>query len=393
MKTMITNGKIITPFRMIEVGGVLVEGDKIKDIVETDVDHNLPDTQYINAKGNYISPGFIDMHVHGGGNADVMNGTVESILTMCATHARFGTTAIVPTTPAAPWKDIYRAIDAVKDAQPEKEGARILGVHLEGPYLSQAESGAQNPSFILNPNPADYLKVLDYWNGILIMSAAPELDGGLRLGRELRKRGILASMGHSNANYSEVLKALENGYTHVTHFYSGCSMMHRENAYRIAGLVESGYLMDELTVEIIVDGRHLPPSLLKLIYKIKGADRTALVTDGIAYSGVPMEDQQKSIFSCGMEIIYDDEVMKLKDRTSFAGSVATTNRLVRNMVHLAEVPLIQAVKMASYVPAKILKIDHKKGSLSIGKDADILIFDNNIDIKMTMVEGNIEFQN
>jgi len=392
MKTMITNGKIITPFRMIEGGGVLIEKDKIADIIEKDVDYELPDTQYIDAKGNYISPGFIDMHVHGGGNADVMDGTVESILTMCMVHASFGTTAIVPTTLAAPWKDIYRAIDAVKDAQPEKKGARILGVHLEGPYCSPAERGAQNPSFIQNPNPADYLKVLDYWNGILIMSAAPELAGGLRLGRELRKRGVLASMAHSSANYSEVLKALENGYTHITHFYSGCSMMHRENAYRIAGLVESGYLMDELTVEIIVDGRHLPASLLKLIYKVKGADRTALVTDGIAYSGVPMKDQQESISKNGMEVIYDDEVMKLKDRTCFAGSVATTNRLVRNMVKLAEAPLIQAIKMASYTPARILKIDHKKGSLSIGKDADILIFNDNIDIQMTMVEGDIVFQ-
>lgn len=392
MKTMITNGKIITPFRMIEGGGVLVEGNKITDIIEKNVDHELPDTQYINAKGNYISPGFIDMHVHGGGNADVMDGTVESVLTMCTIHARFGTTAIVPTTLAAPWKDIYRAIDGVKDAQPEKEGARILGVHLEGPYCSPAEAGAQNPSSIQNPNPADYLKVLDYWNGILIMTAAPELDGGLRLGRELQKRGILASMGHSSANYSEVLKAIENGYTHITHFYSGCSMMHRENAYRIAGLVESGYLMDELTVEIIADGKHLPPSLLKLIYKVKGAGRTALVTDGTAYSGVPMEDLQESIFSNGLEVIYDDEVMKLKDRSCFAGSVATTNRLVRNMVKLAEVPLIQAVKMASYTPAGILKIGHKKGSLSIGKDADILIFNDNIDIQMTMVEGDIVFQ-
>jgi N-acetylglucosamine-6-phosphate deacetylase len=185
---------------------------------------------------------------------------------------------------------------------------------------------------------------------------------------------------------------LENGYTHITHFYSGCSMTHRENAYRIAGVVESGYLLDELSVEIIADGRHLPSSLLKLIYKIKGAASTALVTDSTKFAGLPPQHLKDIKTRDGMDIIYEDEVIKLKDRSCFAGSVATTSRLVRNMVRLADVPLQQAVEMASYTPARILGIDRQKGSLAVGKDADILLFDENIDIALTMVQGKVVFQ-
>lgn len=392
MKTMISNGKVITPFRMIEKGTVVVENGVIVDIAEGDPPRYDSEVRVIDAAHKFISPGFIDMHTHGAGNAEVMDGTVEAIRIMCRTHAEYGTTSIVPTTPAARWEDIYRAVDAIREAQQNSGGAQILGVHLEGPYCSAAEKGAQNPSFIKNPDPNEYLKIFDYWEGIKIMSVAPELDGGLQLGRELRKRGILAAIAHSNANYEQVVRALENGYTHITHFYSGCSMTHRENAYRIAGVVESGYLLDELSVEIIADGRHLPASLLKLIYKVKGAGSTALVTDSTKFAGLPPEELKDIKTRDGMEIIYEDEVIKLKDRSCFAGSVATTNRLVRNMVRLADVPLLQAVEMASYTPARILGVDRNKGSLAVGKDADILVFDENIGIALTMVQGKIVFQ-
>jgi N-acetylglucosamine-6-phosphate deacetylase len=392
MKTVVSNGKVITPFRVIEEGSVVVEGGTIIDIVEGESPRYDGTAKVVDAGHRYVAPGFIDMHTHGAGNAEVMDGTAEAIRTMCRTHAKYGTTSIVPTTPAASWEDIYRAVDAIREAQPDSGGAQILGVHLEGPYCSAAEKGAQNPSFIKNPDPDEYLRIFDYWDGIRIMSVAPELDGGMELGRELRNRGIVASIAHSNANYEQVIKALENGYTHITHFYSGCSMTHRENAYRIAGLVESGYLLDELSVEIIADGRHLPASLLKLIYKVKGAASTALVTDSTKFAGVPPEELKDLKTRDGMEVIYEDEVIKLKDRSCFAGSVATTNRLVRNMIQMAAVSLQQAVEMASYTPARILGIDSHKGSLSVGKDADILLFDENIDITFTMVQGKIVFE-
>ena len=390
MKKIIYNGRILTPVRCIERGAVIVENGRISNIVEGVI--APPHNGGIDAGGRTIAPGFIDLHVHGGGNGDVMDGSAEAVRVMCRSHARHGTTSLLPTTPAAAWDDIFRAMDSIREAQGSDSGAQILGVHLEGPYCSPAERGAQNPEFIKDPDPAEYLKALDYWEGIKIMSVAPELDGALQLGRELRERGILPAIAHSDANYTQVLAALENGYSHITHFYSGCSIVHRENAYRIAGVVESGYLLDQLTVEIIADGRHLPPSLLKLIYKVKGPDRIALITDSTRYSGIAAEDLSGIKVENGMEVIYEDEVMKLKDRSAFAGSVATTNRLVRNMVQLAEVPLLEAVKMASLTPARILGVDQRKGSLAVGKDADLLIFDDNIDIYLTLVQGEVVFK-
>ncbi len=384
------NGKILTPFRIIENGALTLEDGKITQIFEGEPNIDVSNYRCIDAKKLYISPGFIDMHVHGGDYAEVSHGTVQSIQKLCAIHARFGTTSIVPTVSTEPLKKMYASIDAVKETKLNHETkAAILGVHIEGPYFSFKEKGAQNPEFLLQPDPKDYYKILDRWDGIKMMGASPELPGALALGRELRDRGILACITHSDANYGEVIKALENGYTHITHFYSGCSIVHRENAYRIAGVVESGYLLDELTVEVIADGKHLPPSLLKLIYKVKGANRIALITDGIAYAGVPMKDNQVVRHGDGRELILEDGVMKLSDRSNFAGSIATTNLLVRNIINLADVPLLQAVEMASYTPARILNISHKKGTLSVGKDADILIFDDDVNIKMTMVEGNI----
>lgn len=390
MKLLLTRGKIVTPFRIIENGSVLIENGIIAGISPGCMEADDPSVQRIDVEGKYISPGFIDMHVHGGGGCEVMDASVEAIQTMCKAHARFGTTGIVPTTVAAPWPDIYAAMDAVRLAQHDSTGAEILGIHLEGPYFSPAERGAQSAEFIKEPNPADYLPALDYWDGIKIMGVAPELPGALELGRELRRRGILASIAHSNADFAEVMLALENGYSNITHFYSGCSIVHRKNAYRFAGVVESGYLLDELTVQVIADGKHLPPSLLQLIYKVKGSERIALITDGLSYAAMPsLRENMLYTQKNGVQVILDDGVMKLPDHSSFAGSVATSRDLVRNMVELAEVPLCQAIKMATYTPAKILNISHRKGSVSIGLDADLVVFDDQYNVHLTIVNGKI----
>lgn len=390
MKTWLANGKLITPFRVVECGSVAVEDGAISDIVEGEAAMLRSGDACIDVHGCYIAPGFIDMHVHGGGGCDVMDGSVESVQSICRAHAAFGTTAIVPTTLAAPWEDIYRAIDAVRLAQNNSTGAKILGIHLEGPYFSQAERGAQSAAYIKDPDPEDYMRVLDYWNGIKIMAVAPELPGGLALGRELRRRGILASIAHSNANHDEVVQAVENGFTNITHFYSGCSIVHRKNAYRFAGVVESGYLIDELSVQVIADAKHLPPSLLQLIYKQKGADKIALITDALSYAAMPsLREHVVYTQKNGVEVMLEDGVMKLKDRSSFAGSVATTSQLVKNMVRLAEVPLWQAVKMGSHTPARILNIADRTGSLSMGLAADIIVFDSDFQVRLTMVDGTI----
>ena len=201
------------------------------------------------------------------------------------------------------------------------------------------------------------------------------------------------SMGHTDAIYEDALAAFKSGYTLATHFYSCMSSVTRRNCLRYAGVIEAAYLLDEMYVEIIADGIHLPEALLKLIYKIKGSDRIALVTDAIRAAGT---DDKETILGSnngnGLRVIVEDGVAKLVDRSSFAGSVATSDRLVRNMVNVADVPLLEAVKMASQTPANILGLGASKGSLTAGKDADIVIFDNNINVSTTIVQGRVVFQ-
>jgi len=210
------------------------------------------------------------------------------------------------------------------------------------------------------------------------------LPGALKMGRELKARGILPSIGHTNAIYEEVQKAFENGYTHVTHLYSGMSMVRRINAYRYAGVVESSFLMAGMTVEIIADGKHLPQSLLQLIYKIKGPDRICLVTDSMRAAGMPDGEYILGSREGGRKAIVEDGVAKLPDRSAFAGSVATTDRLVRTMVQIAGVPLLDAVRMMTVTPARIIGVDDRKGILAPGKDADVVIFDEQGKLKLTI---------
>ena len=389
MKIKITNGTILTPFRAIKNGTVVIENGQILGIHEGNVE--VPEAEVIDAQGRYISPGFIDIHVHGGGGADFMDGTEEAFLTIAQLHARFGTTALVPTTLTAEKEDLLHTLDVYEKAhQRNTNGAAFLGIHLEGPYFALSQRGAQDPRYIRNPDPAEYEEILHYSSSIVRWSAAPELEGAISFGQRLRQQGILAAIAHTDAYYDDVLTAYENGYSLVTHLYSAMSGVTRKNAFRYAGVIESAYLLD-LDVEIIGDGVHLPAPLLKLVYKIKGPDRTALITDAMRGAGMPEGESILGSLKNGLPVIIEDGVAKLPDRTSFAGSVATFDRLVRNMVTMADVPLLDAVRMASTTPARIMGVHDRKGSLAKGKDADIVIFDENINVGMTMVEGRIVY--
>lgn len=387
----IYNGNIITPYRIIKSGTILIKEGKIIAISEGKID--APNATLIDAKGQYISPGFIDIHVHGGGGHDFMDGSTDAFLKIAETHAKYGTTALSPTTLTSEREDLFKTLDNYEEANlKNKNGAQFIGMHLEGPYFALSQRGAQDPRYIRNPDPEEYKAVLDYSNSITRWSAAPELKGAIEFGRYLKSRGVLAAIAHTDAIYEEALEAYENGYSLATHFYSAMSTVTRRNAYRYAGVVEAGYLIDEMDLEIIADGVHLPPPLLKLIYKIKGADRIALITDAMRGAGMPEGDSVLGNMNTGLKVIIEDGVAKLPDRTSFAGSVATFDRLVRTMIQQADVSLIDAVKMASATPARIMGIDHQKGSLIIGKDADIIIFDENITISKTIINGKVVYQ-
>jgi len=390
MKTKIINGKIITPYRIISSGNVCIENSKICKISEGDV--HFPDAEIIDANGHYVSPGFIDLHTHGAGNADFMDGTVEAYLQIAKTHAQHGTTGLYPTTLASTNEELFETFDIYRQAKAQNtEGAAFLGFHLEGPYFSMNQKGAQDPKYIRSPHPDEYLKILDSTDDIARWSSAPELEGSKDFAETLVARNILPAIAHSDAIYEEVLSAFDWGFSHVTHLYSATSTVTRRNAFRFAGIIEAAYLIDSMTVEIIADGVHLPESLLKLIYKIKGPEKIALVTDSMRAAGMPDGKSILGSLTNGMEVIVEDGVAKLPDLTAFAGSVATADRLVRTMLRLAGTPLPETIQMITITPARIMGIDKTKGSLAKGKDADVVIFDENINIKMTMIGGKIVY--
>jgi len=389
-KTIIFNGNIITEDHLIKGGALRIEDGLIAEIYKSAPPMELPDVEYIDAEGRYISPGFIDIHVHGGGGVEFMCDSAEDAVTVCMTHLRHGTTSIVPTTSSAEQGAFVRSVSSINKAVEMMDaGPNVLGIHMEGPYFAYSQRGAQDPKYVRNPDPKEYISILDEYPNIIRWSVAPELPGSIEMAAELRKRGVQLSIGHSDALYEEAIEAFENGFRSITHFYSCTSTVRRINAYRHAGIVEAGYWLDDMYVEIIADGKHLPASLLKLIYKVKGPDRICLVTDAVGPAG--MVDVQGEIYSrtCGTPVVIEDEVAKLPDRSAFAGSVATADRLIRTMVNLADVSIVNAVKMATASPAKLLGIFERKGSIAVGKDADIIIFDDDINIARVIVGGRV----
>lgn len=384
----IHNGILITSHRKLPGASLIIKDGKIAEAGAGDIDAGSDATE-IDAGGQYISPGFIDIHVHGGGGHDFMDGSTEAFLQAARCHARFGTTALNPTTLTSEKQGLFNTLELYKEAQSRnREGATLLGMHLEGPYFAMNQRGAQDPKYIRDPDPSEYKEVVERYRPVISRwSAAPELPGALDFGRYIREQGILPALAHTDAVYEEVLKALENGYTLATHLYSGMSGVHRKNAFRYAGVIESAFLLDEMDVEIIADGVHLPAPLLKLIYKIKGPDRIALITDAMRGAGMPEGESILGNKDTGLKVLIEDGVAKLPDRTAFAGSVATANRLVRNMIQLADVPLVEAVRMMSLTPARIMGLQGEKGSLARGKDADVILFNKELEVSRTIVGG------
>jgi N-acetylglucosamine-6-phosphate deacetylase len=385
-----TNARLILDDRIVPDGFLLEDGGIILETGPVDA---LPagNINYVPCGGLYLAPGFVDIHTHGGGGHDFMDGTEEAIIKASQAHLCHGTTTLLPTTVASTDEDLFAAIEAFKNVKKQTTGNPVMpclpGLHLEGPYFNIEQKGAQNPAYIRNPEPAHYENILEHAGGnVLRWTVAPELEGALEMGRRLSSRGILMSMGHTDADYGQILAAVDNGYTHVTHFYSCMSTIRRRSGFRILGLIETAYLLDSLTVEIIADGFHLPPELLKLIVKCKDQKKICLVTDSMR--GANMKEGPSTLGSLkeGFPAIIEDGVAKLPDRSAFAGSVATADRLVRVMVQAAGLPLEKAVAMMTCIPAKIAGLDNK-GGLFPGKDADFILFDDTITIKKIYIRG------
>ncbi len=385
MKTVILGAKALLPEGVRQMQ-VIAENGSILDVAEhVPLD---PEDRVIRAEGLYLSPGFVDIHVHGGGGFSAMSGKAEDVIAMANAHARHGTTAILPTTLAAPIPTLLSAVQGIRRASELPCGATILGAHLEGPCLSPAQSGAQSPDDLKIPAETDLTPLLDAWpEGIRMMGAAPELPGALKLGDQLTKRGIVPSIAHSNATYSQVEEALDYGYCDVTHLYSSCSGMIRVHSYRVPGVIEAGLNLDALTVQVIADGKHLPLPLLQLICRCKGPEKIELITDGLEFSAAELQEGTVYRQLNGVETVYEDGVMKLLSRESFAGSVATLHRCVRTM-RAAGVPLREAVRMASENPARRIGAA-KKGRIAPQMDADLLLMDEDLNLKWVMSGGRV----
>ncbi len=392
MKTAIVNGRVICSEGELKGYCLLIDNDKIYDILPEDA-INTADFAVIDADGCYVSAGWIDLHTHGIAGEDFMDADPDGNLRAMTAYARHGVTGVFPTTLSAPFSDIRQALDALGNTDFSTcKGAKFLGVHLEGPYFSAEQRGAQPLDALSTPDDLEYVDLIKKYPFIRRIDTAPELSGSAKMAGYLRERGVKCGIAHTNADATVILQEDEGTYSIATHLYSGMSGVHRADGYRRAGAVEACLLRDDMFCEAICDGIHLPPELLRLIYKVKGAQRMVLVSDSIRGADLPEEasfimgNKHK-----GTEAIISDGVAWQPDRSCFAGSVATFDRLVRTAVNLAHIPLEDAIKMSTETPAKAMGLT-KKGVLAPGYDADITVFDENINVKLTIVGGTVVYR-
>ncbi|MCL2527784.1 MAG: N-acetylglucosamine-6-phosphate deacetylase [Defluviitaleaceae bacterium] len=388
MKTIIINANVITDGKILKNHAVHIENGQI--ILVTPDNLTGANAKIIDAQGDYLSAGLIDLHIHGGMNHDFMDATPEAIEGIATYHMKHGVTSMLATTAPAEDSETFAFLETfTKHANSDP---RYLGVHLEGPYLNPAQCGAINPNHIHALSPSHYEALLNY-DCVKRVTAAPELEGGLAFGTLLREKGILASMGHTEADYDMALQALEYGYNSVTHLYSCTVGLHRKNAYRHGGLIEAALLHDSITAEIIADNRHLPASLLKLIYKCKGKYGIILTSDAMRGAGLADGQITKAgSLARGQDVIIEDGVAKMLDRQAFAGSVASGDRLIRTMVHEAGVPLPEAIMMMTINPARLIGLSDSIGDVRENMAADLIVFDSDINIKKVMVKGTLQHE-
>lgn len=379
MITRIKNGKIINEGKETD-GYVYFDGDGITAVCGEELRFD----REIDAENGFVCPGFVDIHCHGGGGADFGDGTTEAVVTAARAHLLHGTTSLFPTLMAAEFPETENALAAIGRA--ENFVSNLCGAHLEGPYLSPAQCGAQKKGNLKLPEARDYLRILDRYK-VARWSYAPELDESFAFLDCLVKYGVVAAAAHTDATCIQMKAALDRGCRLITHLYSCTSTITRKNGFRTAGVTEAAYLYDGLSAELIADGKHLPDQLIRLAYKIKGSDRLALVTDAMRAAGTELKESFIGKEGSGVRCIIEDGVAKLPDRSAFAGSVATADMLVRTCVE-AGVSLAEAVKMMTETPAKIMNLSGK-GALSPGYDADIVILDKKLNVKKVISKGEI----
>jgi len=373
----VVKGTIVTPTEMIPQGEVVVEKGKIT-YVGPEADHT---GKVYDFKG-FVSPGFIDLHVHGGLGFDVMDASLQSLDGLSRYLAAGGTTSFLPTTYSAPFEDLLLSVRTVREAAGKQmQGSKVLGIHFEGPYINPERRGAHSAAHIRPPSIDELLELEQEAGGSSMMvTLAPEVESALETAEKLRSRGVTLSAGHTDATYEEMEHAVGAGFTHITHLFNAMRPFH----HRDPGVVGAALTDERLAVELIADGLHLHPTSLRLTALVKGAEKTVLVSDSAMPAG--LRD--------GEYLLGDEKVYLKGDRCSLesGGLAGSTIRLcdaVQSMVELGGFPITRAVEMASLSPARVLDFANRKGCLKPGWDADLTVFDQKFTVLFTMVEGRI----
>ena len=379
MATQIYNGKVLADNgTWLNEGSIVVSDGRIVEILDNSRKAEGVD-RYIDAEGGFVVPGGIDLHVHGAAGHDFMDGTAEAFGKIIETHRRHGTTSIYPTISSASYETMRRAAEICAEMMRDVNSG-VLGLHLEGPYFNPAMAGGQIAENIRLAQKEEYEALLADFDCIARWDAAPEMPGALEFGRYAKAKGVVPGIAHTQAGIDEVSAAYENGYTFATHFYNGMTGIHKEGIYKKSGTVEAVFLHDGIDVEVIADGVHVPPEVLRLVHKFKGSDRMCLVTDALAITGTDGLSDAR--------VVVENGVCKLRDGSAIAGSCSTMDHLIKTAVDKAGISLEEVSKMVSETPARIMGVFDRKGSLSAGKDADILILSRSLALTHVLAMGN-----
>ena len=386
-KLIIKNANIVLPDEVLTGGDMVVENGKIKEIGRVTLPESA-DLPVIDAAGGNLVAGFIEAHVHGGGGYDFMDGTLEAFLSIVDNHAKHGTTSIVPTTIACSEEEMFTLFATYREAESRVKTANLLGVHLEGPFIAPSMKGAQPEDQVRSPSRREIDRIVDEAGDIVARcSMAPEIEGIEYAAKKLLSAGVCLSIAHTNAVAADIFRAYDMGFHHITHLYSNTPGIRKINQTVYAGVPEAAYLIDDMTVELIGDGKHVPKEVMQMVLKLKGADRVSLTTDAMRAAGTDVKESYLGKIRPEARVIVEDGVAKLPDRTFYAGSIATSEIAFRNAVMNYDIPICAASKMMSASPAAVCGVGDRKGKLVVGFDADLVITDKLCNVQKVFVGG------
>ena len=382
MRVRIRHVRVLTPTGRWPLDEVVTENGRI-----CPPDPHAAADQTLDGAGGWLLPGFVDVHVHGGGGADLCDGTPEAMAALCRAHLRHGTTTLLPTAMSETQETLSAVCRTFREAQAAGLCPNAAGLHLEGPFLSPAMCGAQRADLLRAPDDSDLAFLLENRDVIRRVTAAPEIPGVTALAAAAAAAGILFSMGHTNATYAQAAAAAAAGFSSVTHLYSATSGFHKVDGRVHIGVTQYAYADEGLYAELIGDGRHIPPELLRLVLRLKGAGRVCLVTDAMRAAGTDEKESYLGPVDPRNRVIIEDGVAQLPDRSSYAGSIGTMDRAFRFAVREAGIDPADAVRMTSLTPAELLGIDDRKGSIAPGKDADLVLMSPNLSVRAVFLSG------